>query len=146
MRSPRIAQVDLRERNSRLTRIQTRAIGRSNEFYPFFPFVDINEENQALYLQFDKPLPPGTRHSIHFRCRGESWLPQSIGVDWEILEDQGYGRYGWRSLHENGTEDSYAMNRTGVLDFPLQTLPDIPQDGFWIRVGWIVGSVPVTTP
>jgi predicted phage baseplate assembly protein len=53
-------------------------------------------------------------------------------VEWEVLEDQGYDRYGWKALMGKGAE-SYALNRTGTLEFPLQALPEIPEDGFWIR-------------
>ena len=94
-----MAQVDHRDQNRRLTGIITRAVGRLGEFYPFYPFVEIKEENQALYLQFDKPLPPGRRHVAAFRTRGEAYLPDGAKVEWEMLEARDHGRWGWRRLH-----------------------------------------------
>lgn len=144
MPNPRMAQLDFREENQRLTRVVTRAVGRLNEMYPFFPFVEIQEENQALYIQFDKPLPPGgnqaDRHFIHFRCRGETFLPEGVGMEWELLEDQGHGRTGWRRLvaeQESGdgqVRPPFDMAGSGVLKFMLPSVPQYPeQDGFWLR-------------
>ncbi|MFT4976241.1 MAG: hypothetical protein ACI8S6_002137, partial [Myxococcota bacterium] len=140
MPSPRVAQLDFREENQRLTRVVTRAVGRLNEMYPFFPFVEIQEENQALYIQFDKPLPRGSRHAIHVRCRGEAFLPAGVEMEWELLEAQGHGRTGWRRLSadQHGDDGSvrppYALSGSGVLEFPLPEVPEHPeQDGFWLR-------------
>ena len=140
MPGPRMAQLDLREENRRLTRVVTRAVGRLNEFYPFFPFVEIKEENQALYIQFDKPLPAGSRHAIHVRCRGEAFLPDGVGMEWEVLEQRDHNRTGWRRLQSEQREEdgevraAYALAGSGVLEFPLPTMPEFPeQDGFWLR-------------
>lgn len=136
---PRMAQLDYREQNRRLTRVVTRAIGRLSEFFPYYPFVEIAEENQALYLQFDKPLPIGSRHAIQLRCRGETFLPAGVGVEWEILEQREHGRAGWRRVRSSQQSDdgtirpSYDMARSGTLEFPLTELPEIPKDGFWLR-------------
>ncbi len=139
MPGPKMAQLDFREQNARLTRVVTRATGRLGEHYPFFPFVEIEEENLALYLQFDQPLPPGSRHAVQVRCRGEAFLPEGVGMDWEILEDREHGRTGWRRLqtfHE-GAEGSerkhFDFSGSGVLEFPLPELPPMPPDGFWLR-------------
>jgi hypothetical protein len=137
MPNPRMVQLDLREQNRRLTRVVTRATGRLSEFFPFFPFVDIEEENQALYLHFDKPLPMGARHALQFRCRGEAFLPAGVGVEWEVLEDRGYGRTSWRRIppfHDGDAERKpYDLSRTGVLEFPWTDPPPVPEDGFWLR-------------
>lgn len=144
MPNPRMAQLDFRDENQRLTRVVTRAVGRLNEMYPFFPFVEIQEENQALYIQFDKSLPPGgkiaDRHFIHVRCRGEAFLPDGVTMEWELLEDQGHGRTGWRRLTadheaEDGTiQPPYALDGSGVLKFMLPDVPRHPEhDGFWLR-------------
>ncbi len=139
MVAPRVARLDFREQNQRLTRVVTQATGRLSEFYPFFPFVEIEEENQSLYLQFDKPLPPGNRHAIQFRCRGEAFLPEGASVQWEILEAREHGRTGWRRLQgfQDGAEGSerrsYDLAGSGVLEFPLPELPEVPADGFWLR-------------
>lgn len=137
--SPRMAQLDFREENQRLTRVVTRETGRLAEFFPFFPFVDIEEENLSLYLHFDKPLPVGNRHAIQFRCRGESYLPRDASVEWELLEDRGHGRTGWRRLagffdgSEGRERRAYDFAGSGALEFPLPELPAVPSDGFWLR-------------
>ena len=139
MPGPRMAQLDYREANRRLTRVVTRAAGRLSEYYPYYPFVEIAEENQALYLQFDKPLPVGSRHVLQFRCRGEAYLPDGVGMEWEMLEEREHGRTGWvrvRSAAE-GEDGSarrpYDLSRSGVLEFPLPEVPKPPKDGFWLR-------------
>ncbi len=143
--APRMVQLDHREENRRLTRVVTRAVGRLNEYYPFFPFVEIEEENQALYLQFDKPLPQGSRHSIHFRCRGEAFLPADLGVQWEVLEDREHGRTGWQRLRafqegDDGSErPPYDLAASGELEFPFADPPPVPEDGFWIRGRFTTG-------
>jgi hypothetical protein len=159
MPSPRMAQLDLREENRRLTRVLTRAIGRLNEFYPFFPFVEIQEENQAVYIQFDRPLPPGSRHTIHIRCRGEAFLPEGVGMEWELLENRAHGRTGWRQLQSEQRSDdgrvrpAYALAGSGVLEFPLPDVPEHPeQDGFWLRGRFVlpagsgIDSIPPLPP
>jgi hypothetical protein len=132
---PKMAQLDFREHNRRLTRILTRAVGRLGEFFPFFPFVEIKEENQALYLQFDKPIPAGRRHVISFRTRGETYLPEGVRVEWEMLESRDHGRWGWRRLHApgEGEEAPYQLSGPGTLDFPLPETPALVSDGFWLR-------------
>ncbi len=133
--APRMAQVDFREHNCRLTRILTRAVSRLAEFFPFFPFVEIKEENQSLYLQFDKPLPPGRRHVLAFRTRGEAYLPDGVHVEWEMLEARDHGRFGWRRLHAPGEGERapYQLSGTGTLEFPLPETPPLGPDGFWLR-------------
>jgi hypothetical protein len=139
MPGPKMAQLDFREQNARLTRVVTRATGRLGEHYPFFPFVEIEEENMALYLQFDRPLPPGSRHAVQVRCRGEAFLPEGVSVEWELLEDREHGRTGWSRLQgfhdgaEGGERRLYDFTGSGVLEFPLPELPKIPTDGFWLR-------------
>ena len=134
---PQMAQLDYRERNRRLTRVVTQANGRLSEFYPFYQFVDIEQPNQAVYLEFDKPLPPGSHHTIQFRCRGEAFLPEGLNVEWEILE-QRRGGAGWQriqmlSADEGGQDSGYRMNKTGALEFVLPEVPPVSDDGFWLR-------------
>jgi hypothetical protein len=132
---PKMVQLDFREHNRRLTRILTRSAGRLGEFFPFFPFVEIKEENQALYLQFDKPLPAGRRHVLSFRTRGETYLPDGVRVEWELLEAREHGRWGWRRLHGPGDGEAapYQLTGTGTLEFPLPETPALLPDGFWLR-------------
>ena len=136
---PRMSEVEFREANRRLTRVMTRSAGRLAEFFPFYPFVEIAEPNQSLYLQFDKPLPVGSRHTVTFKCRGETYLPPGYGVDWEILELREHGRTGWRRVGasvpagDGGGDRSYDLARSGVLEFALPEVPQVPADGFWLR-------------
>lgn len=140
MPGPRMAQLDFREENRRLTRVMTRAAGRLNEFFPFFPFVEIAEDNQALYLQLDKPLPVGNRHAVQFRLRGEAFLPEGVSMEWEVLEKREHGRTGWTRLQmiqreEEGVEErpAYDLTRSGTLEFALPEAVELSEHGFWLR-------------
>ena len=147
MPNPLVAQVDHREQNRRLSRAVARVSGRLSEVYPFFPFVDIEEETLSLYLQFDKPLPRGERHALHFRCRGEAFLPDGVHVEWEILERRQHGRTAWRRLVSSADSEGpgvYELNRSGELEFALPNIPPVPDDGFWLRARFVLppgGSV-----
>ncbi|MCB9764011.1 MAG: baseplate J/gp47 family protein [Alphaproteobacteria bacterium] len=141
--NPRMAQLDHREHNRRLTRCVTRASGRMYEAYPYFPFIEIDEENLALYLQFDKPLPKGSRHALHFRCRGEAFLPDGVRVDWELLEQRDHTRTSWRRLLSSSEESEsgvpvYTLDKTGELEFALPEVPPVPTEGFWLRARFMV--------
>jgi hypothetical protein len=134
---PRMAQLDYRERNRRLTRVVTQSTGRLSEFFPFYRFVDIDQPNQAIYLEFDRPLPRGSHHTVQFRCRGEVFLPDDLSVEWEYLEKRRAGS-GWQRLqmlhsNEDGQGGSYRMNSTGALEFVLPEVPAVADDGFWLR-------------
>lgn len=134
---PRMAQLDYRERNRRLTRVVTQSTGRLNESYPFYGFVDIEQENQALYLEFNKALPKGSHHTIQFRCRGEAFLPDGVDVEWEYLEKRRNG-VGWQRLQmlhvdDEGKGGSYRFDRSGALEFVLPEAPEAPAEGFWLR-------------
>lgn len=135
LKGPKMAQVDDRAENPRLTRALTRAAGRLAEYFPFFPFVETKEENQALYFQFDKPMPPGRRHVMHIRTRGEAYLPDGVEVQWEMLEAQPFNRFTWRRLHAPGEGNTrpHQLTRTGTMDFPLPDAPNVGPDGFWLR-------------
>ncbi|MBK7754877.1 MAG: baseplate J/gp47 family protein [Deltaproteobacteria bacterium] len=153
MPSPRMAQLDHREHNRRLTRCLTRAAGRLYESYPYFPFIDLDDDNLALYIQLDRPLPRGRRHAIHFRCRGEAFLPEGVRVDWELLEAKPGQRTGWRRLLSSGDPATagvkvYDLTRTGELEFAFPEVPEIPPDGFWLRgrFGMPSGSKTDTLP
>ncbi|NOY26093.1 MAG: hypothetical protein GXP62_09495, partial [Oligoflexia bacterium] len=145
MPGPRMAQLDFREENRRLTRVMTRAAGRLNEFFPFFPFVEIAEENQALYLEFDKPLPVGSRHAMKFRCRGETFLPAGVSMEWEVLEKREHGRSGWHRLQtiqreEEGLEErpAFDLAASGTLEFSLPEPVELSEHGFWLRGRYIL--------
>jgi hypothetical protein len=139
MPGPRSAQLDYRDQNRRLTRVVTRAARRLSEFHPFFPFMDLDQENLALYLRFDKPLPRGLRHAINFRCRGESFLPQGTRVDWEILEKRAHGKTAWGRIASSAAVDNadatsvYDFTGTGQLSFEHPDPPGVPDEGFWMR-------------
>jgi hypothetical protein len=154
--NPVMAQVDHREANKRLSRVVTQADGRLGEYHPFFHFVDLRDEALSLYLQFDKPLPRGLRHAIHFRTRGESYLPEGTHVEWELLERRQHGRTAWRRLVSSASEDEssevYELDRTGELSFALPEIPPVPADGFWLRARFVlppgtdVGGLPGLPP
>jgi len=134
--SPKTTQIDYRNQNRRLTRIHTRIGKKNSEIYPYFQFIDIESKNQSLYVKFDKALPIGSRHAIHFRCRGEVFLDPNISMEWEILDIRNTN-YSWRRLRTEDSGDpnikTYAMNRTGVLEFPLTEIPEDLSEGFWLR-------------
>jgi len=132
-----VAQLDHRERNRRLTRVVTAANGRLAEFFPYYSFIDIDQPNQSIYLEFDKALPKGSHHTIQFRCRGEAFLPDGVGVEWEMLE-KGRGGAGWQRLQMLDTDDGersegYRLNRSGALEFVLPEAPTVADEGFWLR-------------
>ncbi len=139
MPGPKMAQLDYRSQNQRLTRLVTRAARRLAEFFPFYPYIELDEENLAFYLHFDKPLPPAARHAIHFRCRGEGFLPEGTTVDWEVLEKRPYGRTAWQRVASSASAEGekgravYDLSRTGELVFEFPDRPPVPEDGFWMR-------------
>ena len=145
---PRVAMVELREHNRRLTRVITRAAGRLAEDYPFDRFIDIREEtvgegadrksfgHQALYFQFNKPLPPGRRHAIQFKTRGETYLPDGVQVEWEMLQKGDRGGFSWTRLALPGQDDgaaAYQLNVSGELSFSMVERVAPPQEGVWMR-------------
>ena len=139
MPGPKAAQLDYRNQNRRLTRVVTRSARRLSEFFPFFPFMDIDEENLAFYMRFDKPLPRALRHALHFRCRGESFLPQGTRVDWEVLEKKKHGKTAWQRIASSSAVEAdsltsvYDFTGTGELSFEFPDPPAVPDDGFWLR-------------
>jgi hypothetical protein len=139
------ACVEYRDQNRRLSRSVVRAAGRLSEHHPFDTFIDISDDvgdsedsqHTALYMQLDKPLPPGFRHAFMYRCRGETYLPQGVEAIWEQLEDTGHGRLGWRRLHTSDAsgDDVYKMNRSGVMEFSYpEPVVVSEREGVWIRV------------
>jgi len=138
MPAPKSSQLEYRQANRRLTRVVTRARGRLSEDFPFYPFIELDEDNQSLYLFFDKPLPKGARHVLQFRCRGEAYLPAGTTVDWEMLEKRGSAkRAGWQRIkvadQGESAEDPYALTGSGELEFPLPRTPKVGDEGFWLR-------------
>ena len=135
--NPSIAEINHRQENKRLTRCVSRSAGRLSEDYPFYPFIDIEDEGVALYLEFDKPLPAGARHAIQFKCRGESFLPDGIHVDWEVLEAGKKRRSTWKrivsGLESDDVENIYQLQGSGTLRFQLPVAPEVGEHGFWMR-------------
>ena len=138
MPGAKVATVEHRDNNRRLTRALMRSSGRLYEHYPFDRFVEVADErpdgHYSLYVKFDRPLPGGNRHAISCRTRGESFLPQGASVDWEILEDMGHGRLRWMRLDTGiGSHPNYQLNRSGVLSFPYPDPVETPPEGPWLR-------------
>jgi len=142
--NPKVAQVDHREQNRRLTRSVTRAAGRLGESYPYFPWINVEDEGQSFYLQLDKPLPTGQRHAVQFRCRGEAYLPEDVRVEWEILEGEKRGQPTWKRLltgddsGDGSPMGAYTFTRNGELAFPLPTKPTPTGGGFWMRARFVL--------
>ena len=143
MPGPKVATVEYRNENRRLTRVVSRSAGKLAELYPFDDFIDIEdsdaegeEGHNALYFEFDTPFPAGFRHCMSFKVRGESYLPEGVTADWELLEDAGNGRIRWTRLtpcdDQNSTHD-YMLNKSGVLDFTLDKPLKAPEQGTWLR-------------
>jgi hypothetical protein len=141
----KVATVEHREHNRRMSRAIVRAAGRLSEHHPFDTFIDVSDdmgseeeptEHTALYLKLSKPLPVGARHVMSFRCRGETYLPPSVTATWEELEQIGPGRVRWRRLISSEDEDrSYKIDRTGVLAFQYpEPVTTSTRDGTWLRV------------
>jgi hypothetical protein len=139
----KMSTVEYRDKNRRLTRAITRSSGRLSEDYPFDTFIDLADEgaagpeaengsHSALYMCFNKPLPMGHRHSISFRCRGETYLPEGVQAQWEFLEDAGHGRLRWGRITDSGDE-TYMLNRTGQLEFSYADPKEPPSAGVWLR-------------
>ena len=59
-------------------------------------------------------------------------------MEWEVLEKVGKGRTGWTQLQSQDEQDFYAMNETGVLEFPLSESVKEAEEGFWMRGRFIV--------
>ncbi len=136
------ATVEHRQQNRRLSRAIVRSAGRLSEHHPFDTHIDIRddlgeegaEESQhtALYLRLTEPLPMGQRHAIAFKCRGETFLPQGVTVNWEQLELV-QGRSRWSRLVADDEEDAYKLQRSGTLQFAYADPVDIAEEGVWLR-------------
>ena len=143
----RSATVEYRPNNRRLTRSVVRSAGRLYEQHPFDVFIDTDDiqagqdprlkENghHALYLQLDRPLPVGARHAFMFRCRGETYLPRGLTVNWEQLESGRAKQIKWRRLVGDDDEGAnvYRLNKTGVLEFAYPDPLPLPEGGNWLR-------------
>ncbi len=138
----KVATVEYRARNRRLSRSIVRSAGRLSQHHPFDTFIDTTDEggpadalgHYALYMQLDKPLPVGRRHALTFKHRGETYLPAGVTVQWEQLEDAGFGRLRWRRLLSGADADTaFRLDRTGVLEFPYSDPVDVPAEGVWLR-------------
>lgn len=143
----KVAAVEFRQENRRLTRVVTRSSGKLAETYPFDTFIEIDDDtggeeaatdsgHTALYMQFDRPFPQGERHALLFKVRGESYLPEGVTADWELLENGDAGRVRWGRLTPAGEEAGRArfmLNKSGVLDFTLADPHEAPEQGTWMR-------------
>ena len=89
-----------------------------------------------MYLNFDKPLPIGARHSIYVRCQGEQFFADRIM--WEVLEEGQGGTLYWRRL---SNQNHFSFQRSGFLQFSIQEELKGTYEGFWIR-----GSFPSLAP
>jgi hypothetical protein len=132
----KIAQIDYRPNNLRLSRVITKSVGRTREIYPYVPFIDIETETQCLYLHFDKVIPKGNRHILRFNTMGSCFLPKTLDVSWEVLVQSSKGRISWQPLQ---VEHSYRFHESGSLIFSLAENPNVGPDGMWIR-GQFVNS------
>ena len=126
----KIAQIDFRPNNPRLSRVTTRSVGRTREIYPFVPFIDIETETQCLYLHFDKVIPKGQRHIVRFNTLGSCFLPKTLDVSWEMLVQTSKGRTSWEPLR---VERSYRFHESGSLIFSLLETPNVGPEGMWVR-------------
>ena len=148
MPGPKVATVEYRAHNRRLTRTIIRSAGRLSEDYPFDRFIDVRDDaagadaaqreqgHAALYFKMDKEFPIGQRLAILFKTRGETYLPDGVTVSWELLESLGHGRVGWSRLvaaSEGADSPLYAMNKPGVLAFSYTDKKDMPEEGVWVR-------------
>jgi len=142
----KVATVEYRAHNRRLSRAVARSAGRLSEEYPFDTFIDISDEaagkgkdvtgHQAVYFKLDAPLPPGNRYATMFKTRGETYLPEGVAVSWDMLETDKRGRLKWGRLTESGGDKGgsvYALNKPGTLDFPLPDAKPAPAEGVWVR-------------
>lgn len=137
----KVATVEYRASNRRLTRAIVRSMGRLSEHYPFDRFIDLEEDQEepsghtAMYMKLDRPLPPGERHAFLFKTRGETYLPEGTEVFWEHMEQDRHGRVRWRRIgasEETGSA-TYRLNRPGVLEFRHEEVINAGEDGTWLR-------------
>jgi predicted phage baseplate assembly protein len=56
-------------------------------------------------------------------------------VQWELLQRDGADGHQWTRLSAHGADDQrpYGLDRTGVLEFPLDEAPSVIPDGVWLR-------------
>jgi hypothetical protein len=141
----KVGMVEVRPENRRLSRVVTRSAGRLSEDHPFDTFIDVDDAStdkdapvvghHAVYLQLDKPLPPANRHSVLFKTRGETYLPEDTVVSWEILQADKRGRLSWgRLVRSDDGAAPFSLNRSGALSFPYPDPEPAPAVGNWIRV------------
>ncbi len=165
MPGPKMATVEYREHNRRLTRAVTRSSGRLAEHHPFDTFIDVDDAaagsdkkrreqgHSALYFKFDQSFPLGQRHAVLFKTRGETFMPEGMSIDWEMLESLGHGRLTWTRLvsaSEESDSPTYMLNRSGVLAYSYTEEKDIPEEeGMWLRALFRAptgGSMPALPP
>lgn len=131
----RVLAVEHRGHNRRLTRCLSRREGEVVADHPFDDVVEVADDDgghHALYLQLDRPLPAGQRLATMFRCRGQTYLPAEVSVQWELLQGAPRGGRRWRRLHDEG-DGAYDLSRTGVLAFGLDAPGTPAKEGVWLR-------------
>lgn len=147
--APKVATVAWRQQNRRLSDLVVRKAGELHKSFPFDRFIDVEETDaggdtdlrkqghSALYLKMDKPYPMGQRHTMLFKTRGETFLPEGVQVSWEMLESLGAGRLGWTRLNavdDDADSPQYMLNKSGVLAWEYTDLKETAEDeGTWLR-------------
>ena len=134
--SPRCAQLTERPLNARFTKMQYRYQGQVYDYFPNLRCIDLTEQKSFVYLNFDKPLPIGARHSIYVRCQGE-----------QFFADRDYvgsprGRSGWNIILAAFEQPkSFSLSKKWLSTvFHTRELKGT-YEGFWIR-----GSFPSLAP
>jgi hypothetical protein len=139
MPGARLITVAHRTHNPVFSRMAWRQDGGLVTSEPFDRFVDVRDDvdagHNALYMRFDRPLPAARRLAMMFQCRGEAFLPRGFSVQWELLQAAGVGGSKWTRLasRRDGEGDGYALDRTGVLEFPLDEAMVPSAEGVWVR-------------
>lgn len=134
----KVAMVEHRAQNLRLSRSVTRIAGKLIEDFPFDKVIDLEhgpeEPHHGLYIKFDRQLPVGNRHLIQFLMRGEAFLPAGLEVSWELLEASSTGEATWRRIET--TDDGrgpFMLERTGTLQFSNLEVGRAHAAGAWLR-------------
>lgn len=129
----KIATVEHRPENRRMSRAIVRERGRLTEHTPFDTFIDLTDDGPphwGLYLRLTRPLPAGSRHAVTFRCLGQAFLPEGVRVSWELLEGAG-NALRWRRLASD--DGAYRFGGTGTLSFPMPERSAQAAPGTWLR-------------
>jgi hypothetical protein len=131
----KVASVEYREQNRRLTARRHGRAGRLSEQFPFDTFIDIQEDSGPSGVANDvsdadlasngtprhvpparQAAPDGRRHAFMFKCRGETYLPTEGMVCVGAARGRSGPAHRWRRLTREDEEerDVHASNRSGV--------------------------------